>query len=126
MRSVYTLVFLLAVVTQLAFVAPSLAAEGATTEFKWSGSGANVATDFKRHYINFGGPHVKCTTGDFIFGLGFYPSLKYDTTVTGTTIKWGMALGAGPFVGYKHLNVSMPIYFNATNALPALGIGYIF
>jgi len=87
-------------------------------------------------FVNFGGPTVKLIKKPFSFGFGILPTMriKEDRVAKGSpknSIVTPTA-GFGFTVGYKHLVVQVPFYYNAKTATingqwnPGIGIGYRF
>lgn len=77
-----------------------------------------LITDLDAVYLNFGGPGVRLTVGDFSFSFNMLPSLRFSGERVIPT------LGAGTQFFYKRLIVLVPFYYIEQKWRVAGGIGY--
>ena len=80
--------------------------------------GASI--DGTNFYMNLGGPNLKVSYSDFMFGVSFYPSLRL---APGTVIP---ILGVGGFIDYKRFEIIMPLYVSGGVLTVSYGIAYRF
>jgi hypothetical protein len=80
----------------------------------------NIAFSSKGVYFNFGGPFFGIRKGYYVYGLSFYPSLRYYESDVSATI------GFGPNITYDNWVFSLPIYYEGTAGYGAIGIGKKF
>ena len=81
-----------------------------------------LSADTNAMSMNLGGPSLKITPAeDWILGVSFFPSLRMSWEG-----KLTPALGAGPFVDWKHIILAAPCYYVSNTWYVSGGIGYRF
>jgi hypothetical protein len=85
-------------------------------------------------YVNFGGPSVKLNRKPWSIAFGILPTMRIKEDKVAEGAKKNSAItptaGFGLTVGFKHLVVQVPVYYNPKSSTsngewnPGIGIGF--